>query len=293
MGRRSEQRIAISIPVVVRGADSRGNPYAVNAETSDISVSGARLFWPDDAITPERKVEIEYRGKKAWFQIQWVGKAGTDRSERVGVRCLEPSKCIWDVQPKKWEPDTYDPSNVCSSSWESFPMKPLDYSLPGKERRQFPRRVCALEGELTADGYSVGIPVKITDISLGGCYIEMFSPLPKNSLVELSLKLDGVLHVSGKVRSSQTGFGMGIAFTSMSPDDFEKLKTFAPTAPNAPASAKLTSLSPSQHVARSAGPEFHLDHSSLAPEALEALVRVLCRKGLLTTAGSVGRKLRS
>ena len=167
-------------------------------------------------------------------------------------------------------------------------MSPMEPSWPGgKERRQFPRRICAIEAELTAEGYSVGIPVKIADISLGGCYIEMFSPLPRNSLVELSLKLDdSTLHVSGKVRSSQTGFGMGIAFTSMSPEDFEKLKKVAPSTLNVPQSIRVTSLSPAQHAAAHLAsiPEFHLENYSIAPEALEALVRVLCRKGVLTTA---------
>src|ERR1700683_4403227 len=118
----------------------------------------------------------------------------------------------------------------------SLPMSPEEPLVPGgKERRQFPRRICAISAELTADGYSVGIPVKIADISLGGCYIEMFSPLPRNSLVEISCKLDdATLQMSGKVRSSQMGFGMGIAFTSMSPEHFEKLKTFAPASPNVP-----------------------------------------------------------
>ncbi len=166
-------------------------------------------------------------------------------------------------------------------------MSPAEPLGPGgKERRQFPRRICAIEAELTAEGYSVGIPVKIADISLGGCYIEMFSPLPKNSLIELSLKLDGnILHVSGKVRSSQTGFGMGIAFTSMSPEDFEKLKKVAPAPLNVPQSIRVNCVDPAQHAAHSASaPEFHLENPSIAPEALEALVRVLCRKGILTSA---------
>lgn len=167
-------------------------------------------------------------------------------------------------------------------------MNPTSPSWPGgKERRQFPRRMCAIEAQLTADGQSVGIPVKITDISLGGCYIEMFSPLPRNSLAELSLKLDeSTVHISGKVRSSQTGFGMGIAFTSIGPEDFEKLKKFAPASLDVPQATKIPSLSPAQHVASHSAshPQFHLKNPSIAPEALEALVRVLCRKGFLTSA---------
>jgi len=157
----------------------------------------------------------------------------------------------------------------------------------GKERRQFPRRICAIEAQLTAEGYSVGIPVKIADISLGGCYIEMFSPLPRNSLLELTLKVDAsTLHISGKVRSSQTGFGMGIAFTSMSPEDFEKLKTFAPPTLNVPQGIKVAPSPQPPHAAPQSAPvqEFHLESPAIAPDVLQALVRLLCRKGLLSAA---------
>jgi PilZ domain len=158
--------------------------------------------------------------------------------------------------------------------------------LEGKERRQFPRRLCAITAQLTAEGYSVGIPVKIVDISLGGCYIEMFSPLPKNIVVELSLKLgEDTLQASGIVRSSQTGFGMGVAFTSMSSQDLERLKKFAPSSANVPILAQpLFSTSKQQPGSSTALPEFHLDDPLMAPEAIEAIVRVLCKRGLLTTA---------
>ena len=43
MGRRGEPRIAVTFPVIVRGADSRGTPFVLTAETRDISCSGACL----------------------------------------------------------------------------------------------------------------------------------------------------------------------------------------------------------------------------------------------------------
>lgn len=271
--------------MVARGTDSRGNAYVVNAKATNISVSGACLLWPSGIAAPETKIEVECKGHKAWFQIHWVGNRARDGSRRIGIECLEPNKYIWDIQPKQWEPDTYEPRSE-RFSMGMLPMTPTAPSWPGgKERRQFPRRICAIEAQLTADGYSVGIPVKIADISLGGCYIEMFSPLPRNSLLELSVKVDeSVLRISGKVRSSQTGFGMGIAFTSMSPEDFEKLKKFAPATTNVPPLIKMTSSAPAQTADAPSGAEFHLESNAIAPEALEALVRVLCRKGLITSA---------
>jgi hypothetical protein len=288
MGRRSEQRIAVSISVIARGSDSRGSSFVVDAEVIGISVSGAGLLWPIGVAASGAKIEIEYRGKKAWFQIRWMGSPRADGRRHIGVKCVEPGKYIWDLPPKQWEPDTYEPYSHHAATRGIPLVSPEAPSWPGgKERRQFPRMLCAIEAQLMADGYSVGIPVKIADISLGGCYIEMFSPLPKNSLLELTLKMNNnTLHVSGKVRSSQTGFGMGIAFTSMSPEDFETLKKFAPPTLNIPQSIKVTPLPPPQNAASdsAAGQEFHLENRSIAPDVLEAVVRLLCRKGLVTPA---------
>jgi len=75
----------------------------------------------------------------------------------------------------------------------------------------------------------VRLPGTVTDISLGGCYVEMLAPLPCDTEIELLLNTgDGTLRVSGSVRSSQMGMGMRVAFTGMSPVDFERLRDFAP-----------------------------------------------------------------
>ena len=56
----------------------------------------------------------------------------------------------------------------------------------------------------------------------------MIGPLPIDSAIELDLTAgDTPLHLSGIVRSSQAGFGMGIEFKGMSPIDYEKLRTIA------------------------------------------------------------------
>ena len=41
MGRRGEQRTAISIPILVRGKDSHGSPFVAATETCEISPYGA------------------------------------------------------------------------------------------------------------------------------------------------------------------------------------------------------------------------------------------------------------
>jgi len=295
LGRRSEQRIAVSLPIIVRGFDLRGSPFTVNTHTSDISYSGASLNDLNGVVAPGMKVEIDARGQQAWYRVQWVGKNGTSRAGRVGVRCLEQGRYIWGIAAKGWEPDTYEPP--MSPEAQPAPAAYVRDSWAGRERRQFARRACRIEAQLTTDGDSAGLPGKITDISLGGCYVEMLSPLPVGTAIQLSFKLDDApLRLSGRVSSSQMSMGMGIAFTMMSPDHFEKLRQFAPPA-GAPASPPTVAPAvepprvPQSRIAAPRASSHSLSASDSDPvdmpgtaEALDAIVRLLLRKGLLTRA---------
>lgn len=54
---------------------------------------------------------------------------------------------------------------------------------------------------------------KLTDLSLGGCYVETSSPFPEASAVDLCLKASGLeVHAEGLVRVMHPGHGMGIEF---------------------------------------------------------------------------------
>jgi hypothetical protein len=123
----------------------------------------------------------------------------------------------------------------------------------------------------------------------------MLVPLPVGSIVELTLQLaEVIMHTLGKVRASQPGLGMGVAFTEMSPEDCEILIQFATAisdqevARSYSASAKLPQGKPEPlpqgrpngHTAIDM-PKTRLAGSSAADQAVEAIVRILVRKGLL------------
>jgi len=60
---------------------------------------------------------------------------------------------------------------------------------------------------------------KLTDLSLGGCYVETDSPFPEHSLVDLCLKTDEMaVHTEGMVRVAHPGYGMGVEFPSRTPE---------------------------------------------------------------------------
>ncbi len=325
MGRRSEQRIVIAFPVMVRGTDSRGSPFTVTTETHDVSCTGASLKGLQGVAEPGRKIEIECQNQKAWYRVQWSNAANRRKEWRVGVRCLEPGKYIWGVPPKEWQPDTFD---LAAASTPVFSANTVANSSaaagPPRERRRFARHACRVEAQIKAQGAygEVLVKGKITDISLSGCYVEMLSPLPDETPVELAFNTgQASLRLSANVCSSQDGFGMGVAFTDMSPEDFEQLRQFAPPAKRplqnlkaqasyAPprtsssesplaAAPQTSSRANASRVAPSPPspiePEIQLHRSPADIEfgaldvpdpaiALEALVRLLLRKKIITRA---------
>ena len=76
---------------------------------------------------------------------------------------------------------------------------------------------------------------KLTDLSLGGCYVETDAPFPERSLVDLCLKTDELeVHTEGMVRVAHPGHGMGVEFPSRTPEQRAQvgnLISFLRTAP--------------------------------------------------------------
>jgi len=68
---------------------------------------------------------------------------------------------------------------------------------------------------------------KLTDLSLGGCYVETESPFPEQALVDLCLKAAGMeIHADGMVRVMHPGSGMGVEFPSRTTEQRETVSTF-------------------------------------------------------------------
>jgi len=60
---------------------------------------------------------------------------------------------------------------------------------------------------------------KLTDLSLGGCYVESESPFPELALVDLCFRTQDIaVHTEGMVRVAHPGHGMGVEFPSRTPE---------------------------------------------------------------------------
>lgn len=84
------------------------------------------------------------------------------------------------------------------------------------DRRHHTRYCHKMGVALYQQGVAVPVRCTLTDISRGGCYVEIPSPFPLLALVEVLIHTEAVkLWVSGVVKVVHTCFGMGIEFKDL------------------------------------------------------------------------------
>jgi CheY-like chemotaxis protein len=98
-------------------------------------------------------------------------------------------------------------------------------SSPGNRRTQS-RHAC----RLGADVFRMGLPVpnrcSLSDISSGGCYVEMPTPFPVGTRVEIVVRTQDLkLRVQGVVQSVHPGFGMGVKLVLKTAEHHDHLQT--------------------------------------------------------------------
>ena len=68
---------------------------------------------------------------------------------------------------------------------------------------------------------------KLTDLSIGGCYVETESPFPEGSGVLLCLKVENIeVQTEGQIRVMHPGFGMGIEFAASARTERKQVEEF-------------------------------------------------------------------
>lgn len=104
-------------------------------------------------------------------------------------------------------------------------------------RRVQMRYACRLGAEVYRPGISVPHRCCLTDLSSGGCYLEVPLPFTLKSAVEIVVRTyEMKLHLRGAVLTSHPGYGMGVAFELDNEEERANLKKLtdfvAATQPN-------------------------------------------------------------
>jgi hypothetical protein len=101
------------------------------------------------------------------------------------------------------------------------------HTLPIAERRQYPRYSTQVQIELRQDGIDVPLRMQTTDLSRGGCYVQLMMTMPIGTYLNITLWLDGYpVHIRGRIVTRHPQFGNGIMFLEFQSNDEQLLTRY-------------------------------------------------------------------
>jgi len=119
---------------------------------------------------------------------------------------------------------------------------------------------------------------KLTDLSLGGCYVETDAPFPERALIDFCLKTNELeVHTEGMVRVVHPGVGMGIEFPSRTPEQRAQVGNVIDFLRNSPGSMPELIISPRALIADLT--QFEALEKSASADELEDPLLELLRRG--------------
>jgi len=201
---------------------------------------------------PEQSASIRLSGQVVWQD--WNGRAGVQfvdvpkTSRRLLTEFLAASLPVDagqgqfgdqfdDVTVEVEEPLQLATVSVAEQTHGSEPTKHAAHeALPAglssapappdaDNRRAQTRYACRLGAEVYRTGTSVPNHCCLTDLSAGGCYLEVPLPFPQGSSVEILVRTyDMKLRLRGSVLASHPGYGMGVGFELKTREERENVK---------------------------------------------------------------------
>jgi diguanylate cyclase (GGDEF)-like protein/putative nucleotidyltransferase with HDIG domain len=93
-----------------------------------------------------------------------------------------------------------------------------------KNRRLYPRMKCRVTIEFHAQGAEGPVLGNLTDVSLGGCYVETSTIVPPGTKLKIVFSIDdGSMQAEGSVVRIDPGSGIAVEFTDMGREERDKM----------------------------------------------------------------------
>jgi c-di-GMP-binding flagellar brake protein YcgR len=218
--RRRSSRVAVTSAVTFDHPGAQDQP----ATLLDLSDGGSAVR-SDRNLPPACKVYFQFALPGQPQLVRLSGEvAWQDSSGRTGIRFLDVPQTsrrlmqAWLQQngPRSGQtkPAMPPPSSLPTRPAEtrSAPLHSMLQSNAGNRRGKF-RFACKLGAEIYRLGSTVPNRCTLSDISEGGCYIEMPSPFTSQTGVEVLVRTGEVrLRIRGLVLTVHPGYGMGVRF---------------------------------------------------------------------------------
>ena len=225
-----ERRRKRRVSVATKAAISYATTEDLSAPMLNLSGDGVAILSSHQLPTPGR----------VYFQFSLPGHAAPvrlagevvwqDSRGRVGVQFAQVPQASrrvldeWLQASLSQQPENLDLSSALETPDDQTNEPQLLHLYqtvdPSAERRAQARQSCRFGVDVYRDGGRNRQHCTLTDMSVGGCYVETTQPLPAGSTVVLEVHTQEVkIRVPGKVKSMHPGYGMGIEFTSRTPED--------------------------------------------------------------------------
>jgi len=220
---RRERRRAPRIPVKSPASVAYPGADEVQATLNNLSPGGTSLT-TTDRLPPACKVYFEFALPGQHQLVRLSGEvAWQDSTGRCGIRFLDVPQAsrrlmqAWLQQHSSGQTQTQSarpPAPAPDVERKSVKQKiDLAQASNGGNRRGERRFPCKLGAEVYRLGTNVPNRCTLSDISEGGCYVEMPSPLSGQSGVEILVRTaETKLKIRGQVLATHPGFGMGVRF---------------------------------------------------------------------------------
>jgi hypothetical protein len=206
MGKRVEPRKDIQVPVRIFGTDSTGAVFSQKVTTVNISRTGVELAEVQVQLAVNDIIGLTYASNRAHFRVKWIGGPDTPRAGHIGLSNTAPEKALWDF---------------------ALPAPASDNHRPGLiEKRTHARFRCQNKVEIHVEN-GPSFWGTVSDLSLGGCYVEMPIPLDKGTKLKLGIWIEqSKVAAEGQVAHRTPGLGIGIRFNSISDQDRDHIRLF-------------------------------------------------------------------
>ena len=226
--RRRKARVPLYGPVSIAYGSSENVP----ANLVDLSEEGVAIR-SERALAPTAKVYFEFKLPDHSSTIRLAGEVvWTDFTGRVGLQFAkvpQSSRQLLDGWLREnlfrqIEVGTTPPEPGAEVSGPSFALVGEGLDTAGNRRVQS-RLACRMGAEVYSLGSKVPQHCNLIDISPGGCYVEIISPFPPGTKIDIIVRTGNVkVRLKGKVRSAHMGYGMGVEFVLNGPDEKQQVK---------------------------------------------------------------------
>jgi PilZ domain len=168
-------------------------------------------------------VTLEFNRRRCRYRVSWIGCDKDGSGGHAGLESLDPITFIFDAETSPELPSPPSETNAVTLM-TALPAR-AKTSEPQSERRLHQRYAWGANAQVRKKGIPVNTPCKVSDISLGGCYVELMMPFPEGTSMELDLFWSNrKISLDARVATSHPAIGMGVSFFGFSEEQYRSVQ---------------------------------------------------------------------